>query len=110
CHQVFGKARTAITDARIQKSRPNPVVTADSLTNLVDICAYRFADRGHRVDERNLHGQKRVGSVLDEFRTLGASNDERRRDGRRWWARNRTGPLVITATCQRSVYLAQDRG
>ena len=77
-HHVFGKAGSAVADAGIQEPGSDARVGADAVDDLIHIGAHRFADRRHRVDERNLHGQKSIGGVLDQFRALGAGHDDGR--------------------------------
>ena len=80
CHQVLGKTRSAVADSGIQKARTDAAVGPDALANLLHVRSHRFANRCDRVDKRNLHGQKSVGGVLDQFGALGAGDDERRRN------------------------------
>ena len=76
----LGKAGAAVPDSGIQKTRTDAGVGSYALAHLLHVRAYRFTNRGHGVDERNLHGQKRIGGVLDQFRALGAGDDQRRRN------------------------------
>src|SRR5581483_7639792 len=54
-HQIFGKAGTAIAHSGIQETRPDTAVRPYTTAYLLNICAYAFADRCNRVDERNFH-------------------------------------------------------
>ena len=109
-HQVLGKARSAVADAGIQKARTDAAVGADPLANLLHVRSHRFANRCHRIDKRNLHRQKGVGGVLDQFGALGAGDDQRRRNLRPVGRGNRILALVVAAVGHGRVNLAQHRG
>ena len=77
------------------------------MNHLINIRAHGFADRGHGVDERNLHGQEGIGRVLDQFRTLAAGDDNRRRNRSSVGLRDRLRALVVTSIGQGSINFAQ---
>src|SRR5208337_2922723 len=78
------------------------------MADLIDICAHRFAHGCDRIDERNLHGKKCIGCVLDEFRTLGAGYENRGGDRGAVGLRDGVTAFVISAASQRSVDLAEN--
>src|SRR5215467_11730160 len=67
---VLGKARASISNTRIQESRADPAIGTDSRAYLINVCSHRLRNVGYRVDEGDLHRQKCVGSVFDQFRAL----------------------------------------
>jgi len=80
------------------------------VANLIDVGAHGFADGSDRVDERNLHGEKSVGGVLDQLRALGGSDDDGSGNGSTVGLRNGVRALVITAAGERSVDFAENLG
>src|ERR1700716_4545090 len=80
------------------------------MTHLMNVRADRFANRGDRVDEGNLHGQERVGGVFDQFRTLSAGRDDGSGDRSTVRLGNSIAMFVIAAIGQRSINLAQHIG
>ena len=52
----------------MQEGASDALVGADALDHVVHVGADRFAQRGHGVDERDLHRQEPVGGVLDRLR------------------------------------------
>ena len=109
-HHVFRKAGPAVADAGIQEARAYAGVGADAVADLIHVGAHGFADGRDRVDERNLHGEKRVGGVLDEFRALGAGDDDGSGGGSAvgWW--NGVGVAVVAAAGERGIDFAHYAG
>ena len=70
------ETRPAVANPGIQKSRSNAQIRPNPF-HLLHIRAHRFANRRDRVDERNLHRQKRIRSVLDQLRALRAGYNQR---------------------------------
>src|SRR4029077_8661638 len=103
CKKVLGKTRTAVPDSGREKAPADARIRSDAFTHLLHICAYRFTHAGYRVDERYLHRQEGVGSVLDQLRALGAGADQMRLERTCDWAGNRIGFFVIAAIHQRLV-------
>src|SRR5580704_15898344 len=79
-HHVLRKAGAAVANTGVQKSWADTGIGADAVANLVDIGAHGFADGSDRVNEGNLHGQKRVGGMLDKLCALRTSHDDGRGD------------------------------
>src|SRR5258708_15921723 len=104
------KVETAIADSGIQESRANAGVGADAVAYLIYIGPHGFADGSDRVDERNLHRQKCVGGVLDQFRALGAGHDEGSGNGSAIRLRDGIAAFVVAATGEGRVDLAQNLG
>ena len=109
-HQVLGKARSAVANSGIEKSRADAAVGADSLADLLHVRPDRFTNRGDCVDEGNFHCQESIRSVLYEFSTFCTGNDQLRRDVCAVWGWNRVIALVVAAVGQRRVNLTQHRG
>src|SRR5207244_486656 len=65
---VLGEAGAAVTDARKKKMRADALVGAESAADVVDFGAYRLAQVGHLVDERDSQRQHRVTGVLGQLR------------------------------------------
>ena len=78
--------------------------------DLIHVGADGFADRSDGVDEGNLHGEKCVGGVLDQFRALGAGDDDGSGNGSAVGLRNGVGALVVAAVGERCVDFAQNVG
>ncbi len=108
--QIFWKTGAAIADAGIEKSRADARVGADAVADLLHVGADGFADGCDRVDEGNLHGEKCVRGVLDEFRTLGAGDDQARWTLRAVGAGNRVLAAVIPSAGERAIDLTHDLG
>ena len=64
---VLGQAAAAVADARGQERTPDPRVHAHRVGQRGDVTAGLRADVGHRVDERHLGRQERVGGPLDQL-------------------------------------------
>ena len=83
---VLGKAAPAPSGTGPEERAADSVVGTDALDHVVDVGSNRLAHRRHRVDERDLHGQKAVGGVLDGFGRRRVGEDdvgvERRVEGR----------------------------
>jgi len=77
---------------------------------LIDVRADGFAHRSDRIDEGNLHGEKRIRGMLDEFRAFSAGYDDRRRDGSAIGLRDGSGGFVIFTAGEWSVDLAKNGG
>ena len=110
CHHILRKARTAVADARIQKSASDARVGAHAVHDLIHIRAHRFANRCHRIDERNLHCKKSVRRVLDQLRALAGGHDDRRRNRTAIRLRDRVAALVVAAVGQWSINFAEHIG
>src|SRR2546422_543329 len=95
--QILGKAGAAIADSRIQKTRSDAAVGSDPLADLLHVRSYRFANRRHRIDERNLQCKKCIRRVLDQLRALGAGHDQGRWNAGTFGLRDRILAPVITA-------------
>ncbi len=109
-HYILREAGAAVADAGIQEARADARVGADAVADLINICADRFTDGCDRVDERNLHGEKCVGSMLDQFRALGAGDDDGSGNGGAVGLGNGISALVVAAAGERGVYLAEHIG
>jgi len=103
---VFGKAGAAVADAGVQKAASDARIRADALADLIHVRTYGLADRGHGVDEGNLHGQERIGRVLDEFGALAAGHENLWGDGSTIRRGNCVGALVVAAVGHGSIDLA----
>jgi len=55
-HHIFREAGAAVADARIQEAWANAGVGADTVADLIDVGADRFAHGSDSIDEGNLHG------------------------------------------------------
>ena len=110
CHDIFGEAGSAVADAGIQEPRPDARVGSDAVDDLIHIGAHGFADRGHGVDEGNLHGQESVGGVLDQLRALGAGHDDGRRNRSAVGLRNGVAAVVVGAIGEGRIDFAQNVG
>src|SRR5690242_169015 len=60
CRNILGETGTAIADARKQEAATDARVAAYSVSDLLDIGSYLFADVRHRVHERDFHRQECV--------------------------------------------------
>jgi len=109
-HNIFRKTRSAVADAGIEEAGTDAGVGADSVAHLAYVRAHSFADGGDGVDERNLHGKKSIGGVLDQFRALGAGDDDGSGDGGAIGLRDGIGLLVVRAAGKRRVNFAEHGG
>ena len=109
-HHVFREAGTAVADSRIQKSRADAGVGADAMAHLIHVGPDGFADGSDRIDEGNLHSEECVGSVLDQFRALGAGHDDGSGNRSAVGLRNGIAALVIGAAGKGRVNFAQNVG
>ena len=75
----FGQAAAAEAEAGVEELPADPGVVADRVGQLRDVGAGRLAQLGHRVDERDLGGQERVGGGLDQLGRGVVGDDQRRR-------------------------------
>ena len=64
---VLGEAAAAEPDAGLEELLPDPVVVADGLGQPGHVPAGRVTQLGHRVDERDLRGEERVGGHLHQL-------------------------------------------
>ena len=81
---VLRQAAAAEADAGAEEAAADAGVVADRVGELRDVGAGDLGDLGHRVDERDLRREERVGGDLDELGGRVVGDDERRllRDGR----------------------------
>ncbi len=73
---VFRKTRTAIADTSIQKTSSNPIVIAHSTRHLFHITTRHFTEVRHLIDKSDLHGEKSIGRILDDFGTPNVGQHE----------------------------------
>src|SRR5262249_41269760 len=66
-NSILGKTGSAVTRSRVQKFRANPVVESDAARDFLHVGSHFLGKVGNFVDKGYLGGQKRVGSVLDQF-------------------------------------------
>src|SRR5204862_1461786 len=104
---VRRKTRSAVAYTWIQEPRANPAVRSNSLNHLLHVRAYGFADRCDGVDERNLHRQKRIGSMLDQFSAFGTGDDQWRWNACPVRFGNRIRPLIVAAIAERRIDFAE---
>ena len=64
---VLGQAAAAEAEAGVEEAPADAGVVADRVGELRDVGAGRLAQLGHRVDERDLGGEERVGGDLDQL-------------------------------------------
>src|SRR5438094_769330 len=108
-HQILREAGTAVSDTGIEEAWPNSRICSNALANLLHVCSHGFTNRSDRVYEGDLHRQKCIGGMLDEFGTLSASDDEWGGNARsiRFWYR--VASFIVIAIGQRCIDLAQHR-
>src|SRR5580692_4232469 len=109
-HYIFGETGATVADSGIQEARADAGVGADAVADLVYVGADGFADGSDGVDEGNLHGQKCVGGMLDEFRTLGGGHNDGSGNGGAVGLGDGVGAFVIAAAGERFVDLAENLG
>src|SRR5437660_8348113 len=105
--QVLRKTRSAVAYTWIQEPRANPAVRSNSLNHLMYVRAHGLADRSDGVDERNLHRQKRIGSMLDQFGAFGTRDNQWRWNACPVWFGNRIRPLIVAAIAERRIDFAE---
>ncbi len=68
---VLREARTAISNACAQETGTDSGVAAKSFAYVFNVSSDSLTNVRDRVDERNLHRQKSIGSMFDNFSALG---------------------------------------
>src|SRR6266403_1585695 len=75
--KIFGETKTTEADTGIQEGLSDTLIAADALGYLGDVRASRFTCISHQIDERNLHGQERVGGMLYKFGAICVGHNQR---------------------------------
>ena len=96
----FGRHPPPKPETGIEESTTDAGVVPDGVGKLHDVGAAGLADLGHRVDERDLGGQKGIGRGLDQFRR-GVVGHHQRDTVRQWrcvhLVEQGLGPLAVRA-------------
>jgi hypothetical protein len=74
---VLGQAAAAVAEASGEERAPDAGVHAQRVGQRGYVRSGGGADVGHRVDERHLGGEERVGRALDQFRRHRVGHDQR---------------------------------
>ncbi len=106
-HQIFREAGAAVTDSRIQEALADTSVRANALANLLNVGSHALTNGSDGIDERNLHCEKSIGCMFDQFGTLGTGNNERRRELGAIGTRDGIGAAIVSAVRKRRVDFAQ---
>ena len=108
---VLWETAAAVTDSRIKKFTPDAFVESHTLGDLQDIGAHVIANLRDSVDERYFGGQKRVRSVLDQFRRIDIGDDHHGLQRRVHLAQEPFGPGRLNADDDTiGVHKIMDRG
>ncbi len=73
---ILRETGTAVPQPGAEKLGADAAVQADARGDVLDVRVHGLGQVGHRVDERDLHGQKGVGGMLDDLRALRRSDQQ----------------------------------
>ena len=93
--QVLRKAEPTKSNTWFQEGRSDSRIQTHTLRYFSDIRPRHLAQIGNHVDERNLHGEKRIGCVFDELCRICVSYEKRRHFSFRTGVVNRTSKGLI---------------
>src|SRR5579863_9483758 len=88
---VLWKTGPAVSDSRIHKAAPDPLVVSDSGAHRLDVHSYEFAYICDLVDKGDLCGQKSIRRVLDHLGGAHIGHYERSFQWRIKFPHNRLG-------------------